>query len=73
MRAFGFRPAVEPGVLKREWRGLAVRVGDHGITAARPGRGRPRLPPGDADAWSMTASRSRATRSACRWSRASWT
>jgi hypothetical protein len=39
MRAFGFRPAVEPGVLKREWRGLAVRVGDLGITAARPGEG----------------------------------
>lgn len=39
MRAFGFRPAVEPGVLKREWRGLAVRVGDNGITAARPGEG----------------------------------
>ena len=39
MRAFGFRLAVEPGVLKREWRGLAVRVGDLGITAARPGEG----------------------------------
>lgn len=26
MRAFGFRPAVEAGVLKREWHGLAVRV-----------------------------------------------
>ena len=25
-RAFGFRPAVEPGVLKRDWRGLQVRV-----------------------------------------------
>ena len=39
MRAFGFRPAVEPGVLKREWRGLAVRVGDAEIRAARPGEG----------------------------------
>jgi hypothetical protein len=39
MRAFGFRPAVEPGVLKREWRGLQVRVSDAGIRAARPGRG----------------------------------
>ena len=39
MRAFGFRPAVEPGVLKREWRGLAVRVGEAGISAARPGEG----------------------------------
>lgn len=28
MRAFGFRPAVEPGVLKREWRGAAVRVSE---------------------------------------------
>lgn len=39
MRAFGFRPAVEPGVLKREWRGLAVRVSAAGIRAARPGQG----------------------------------
>jgi hypothetical protein len=39
MRAFGFRPAVEPGVLKREWHGLAVRVSEGGIRAARPGRG----------------------------------
>jgi len=27
LRAFGFRPAVESGVLKREWRGTQVRVG----------------------------------------------
>ena len=26
MRAFGFRPAVEPGVLKREWESAEVRV-----------------------------------------------
>ena len=39
LRAFGFRPAVEPGVLKREWRGLSVRVSASGIRAARPGRG----------------------------------
>ncbi len=39
MRAFGFRPAVEPGVLKREWHGLAVRVSLSGIRAARPGGG----------------------------------
>jgi len=39
MRAFGFRPAVEPGVLKRDWHGLAVRVSAAGIRAARPGRG----------------------------------
>lgn len=39
MRAFGFRPAVEPGVLKREWHGLAVRVSLAGIRAVRPGEG----------------------------------
>jgi hypothetical protein len=39
MRAFGFRPAVEPGVLKREWHGLAVRVSADGVRAARPGSG----------------------------------
>lgn len=39
MRAFGFRPAVEPGVLKREWHGLAVRVSGGGVRAARPGSG----------------------------------
>jgi hypothetical protein len=39
MRAFGFRPAVEPGVLKREWHGLAVRVSAGGVRAARPGAG----------------------------------
>lgn len=27
LRAFGFRPAVEEGVLKREWEGTQVRVG----------------------------------------------
>lgn len=27
LRAFGFRPAVEDGVLKREWQGTQVRVG----------------------------------------------
>lgn len=37
MRAFGFRPAVEPGVLKREWHGLAVRVSAAGMRAALPG------------------------------------
>ena len=39
MRAFGFRPAVEPEVLKREWHGLAVRVSTAGIRAAQPGAG----------------------------------
>lgn len=33
MRAYGFRPAVEDGVLKREWHGLAVRVGGTEIRA----------------------------------------
>lgn len=37
MRAFGFRPAVEPGVLKREWHGLTVRVSGAGLRAALPG------------------------------------
>ena len=31
LRAFGFRPAVEPGVLKREWRDVEVRVSVQGI------------------------------------------
>ena len=39
MRAFGFRPAVEPEVLKREWHGLAVRVSAAGVRAAQPGAG----------------------------------
>jgi hypothetical protein len=26
MRAFGFRPAVEQGVLKREWHGVSIRI-----------------------------------------------
>lgn len=39
MRAFGFRPAVEPGVLKREWRGLQVRISAFGVRATRPGDG----------------------------------
>lgn len=39
MRAFGFRPAVEPEVLKRDWHGLAVRVSRAGIRAAQPGAG----------------------------------
>jgi hypothetical protein len=33
MRAFGFRPAVEAGVLKREWRGLQIRISIAGIVA----------------------------------------
>jgi hypothetical protein len=39
MRAFGFRPAVEAGVLKRDWRGLQVRVSGIGIRVTRPGGG----------------------------------
>lgn len=37
MRAFGWRPAVEEGVLKREWHGLNVRVSAHELWAQRPG------------------------------------
>lgn len=36
MRAYGFRPAVEGGVLKREWHGLSVRVGAEEIRARHP-------------------------------------
>jgi len=39
MRAFGFRPAVEPGVLKREWHGMSVRISGTTFRAARPGAG----------------------------------
>ena len=39
MRAFGFRPAVEAGVLKREWHGLQIRVSGIGIRATQPGGG----------------------------------
>ncbi len=49
MRAFGFRPAVEPGVLKREWRGLAVRVWRPRHHRGPARRGRPGVPPGDAE------------------------
>lgn len=35
LRAFGFRPAVEEGVLKREWRDLRVRVSASGVRAIR--------------------------------------
>jgi hypothetical protein len=36
MRAYGFRPAVEDGVLKREWHGLSVRVGAEDLRAHHP-------------------------------------
>lgn len=39
MRFFGFRPAVEPGVLKREWHGMNVRVSPTLLRAAWPGAG----------------------------------
>ena len=39
MRLFGFRPAVEAGVLKREWKDLRVRVKPGLLTAAVPGIG----------------------------------
>ena len=39
MRAYGFRPAVEDGVLKRDWHQLKVRVGAAGIRARHPVHG----------------------------------
>lgn len=39
MRFFGFRPAVEPGVLKREWHALAIRVSPALVRASWPGVG----------------------------------
>ena len=39
MRAFGFRPAVEPGILKREWHGMSVRISATTFRVARPGAG----------------------------------
>lgn len=35
IRAFGFRPAVEEGVLKREWRDMQVRLSEEGVRAIR--------------------------------------
>ncbi len=37
MRAFGFRPAVEQGVLKREWHGLGVRISTAVFRVSQPG------------------------------------
>lgn len=39
MRAYGFRPAVEPGVLKREWRGLSVRISSTTFRVVDPDAG----------------------------------
>ncbi|MCU0307687.1 MAG: hypothetical protein MUE51_07950 [Thermoleophilia bacterium] len=39
MRAFGFIPAREPGVLKREWHGHQVRVGHDEVRFGRRGEG----------------------------------
>lgn len=39
LRVFGFRPAVEPGVLKRDWHGLEVRVSEGVLIARRRGDG----------------------------------
>ena len=39
MRAYGFRPAVEDGVLKREWHQMAVRVSAHEIRARHAAHG----------------------------------
>ena len=37
LRAFGFRPAVEAGVLKREWQGAQIRLSITGVTIASDG------------------------------------
>ncbi len=48
LRAFGFRPAVEPGVLKREWHGTQVRVGPDALrVVADDGSGALSWVPGD--------------------------
>lgn len=39
LRAFGFRPAVENGVLKREWHGTQVRVGPDALRVVADGGG----------------------------------
>ena len=39
MRYFGFRPAVEAGVLKREWHGMGVRISTNAMRVALPGAG----------------------------------
>jgi hypothetical protein len=39
MRFFGFRPAVEAGVLKREWHGMSVRISTNALRVAQPGIG----------------------------------
>ncbi len=39
MRAYGFRPAVEEGILKREWHQLAIRVGAAEIRARHSAHG----------------------------------
>jgi hypothetical protein len=39
LRSYGFRPAVEERVLKREWHGLTVRVGPTEIVARHPSYG----------------------------------
>jgi hypothetical protein len=39
MRAYGFRPAVEAGVLKREWHGMSVRISSTTFRVTRPGTG----------------------------------
>jgi hypothetical protein len=51
MRAYGFRPAVEDGVLKREWHGVTVRIGTGDVRARHPDLGELRY---DADADELT-------------------
>jgi hypothetical protein len=43
LRAYGFRPAVEEGVLKREWQGVEVRVSHESLRAIDPARGELRV------------------------------
>lgn len=43
LRAYGFRPAVEPGVLKRDWQGVEIRLSPESMRAIDPGRGELRV------------------------------
>ena len=67
MRVFGFRPAVEPGVLKRDWHGLEVRVSDGLLIARRRGDGEVAFRSADRGPWSTTARPSRPARGRSPW------
>jgi hypothetical protein len=49
MRAYGFRPAVEEGILKRDWHGLGVRVGADDLRSRHPRLGELAYHPADED------------------------